>query len=180
LEKKGHEYLIRACHELKEQGQDFECTIVGKGPLEQPLQSLIQELDLDHQVKLAGGQTQTWVRDRLSTSDLFVLACVVEGTGERDGIPVAMMEALAMEVPVVTTPVSGIPELVQHEQTGLLVPERDANALAAAIIRLARDEPLRRKLMANGRSLIEREYDIWKNATRLAGLFRQAIEEHQS
>lgn len=176
LEKKGHEYLIRACRQLKAQDLDFECVIVGEGPLEQPLRSLIHELDLDGRVMLAGGQTQTWVRDRLSTSDLFVLACVVEGTGERDGIPVAMMEALAMEVPVVTTPVSGIPELIRHEETGLLVPERKPDLLAAAVLRLARDRGLCQELAAGGRRIVEEEYDIAKNGARLVRLFRETIE----
>ena len=179
VEKKGHEYLIRACGKAKAQGLGLECVIVGDGELQPRLQSLIQNLDLDGTVVLAGGQAQTWVRDRLDLSDLFVLACVVEETGERDGIPVAMMEALAMEVPVISTPVGGIPELIRHEETGLLVPQRDPDALAAAIARLARDEPLRQKLAKNGRVLVESEYDIRKNAGQVAGLFQQVIEERR-
>jgi colanic acid/amylovoran biosynthesis glycosyltransferase len=179
FEKKGHEYLIRACSELKAQGLDFECVIVGQGSLEQPLRSLIRELDLDGQVMLAGGQKQTWVRDRLGTSDLFALACVVEGTGERDGIPVAIMEAMASGIPVVSTSVSGIAELVRHEETGLLVQPRDASALAAAILRLSRDDSLCRRLAASGRSLVEQEYDTHKNAARLVRIFRDMIEEHE-
>jgi colanic acid/amylovoran biosynthesis glycosyltransferase len=179
IEKKGHEYLIRACREAKAQGLSFECMIVGEGELEQRLQTLIQDLGLDGRVILAGGQTQTWVRDRLGMSDLFALACVIGRKGERDGIPVAMMEALAMEVPVVSTPVSGIPELIRHEETGLLVPPKDAIALAEAIARLTQDEPLRQKLAKNGRAVVEREYDIRKNASRLAELFQQVIEERR-
>jgi glycosyltransferase involved in cell wall biosynthesis len=177
LKKKGHEYLIRACKELETRRVDFRCVIVGGGRLRQPLQALIQHLNLEDRVILVGTQTQTWVRDRLRKSDLFALACVVTDGGGRDGIPVAMMEALAMEVPVISTSVSGIPELIHHEETGLLVPQRDANALAAAIARLAKDEPLRQKLIRKGRTLVEREYDISKNANRLAGLFQRVIEE---
>ena len=177
FEKKGHEYLIRACSELRAQGLDYECVIVGEGSLEQPLRSLIHELELDGQVMLAGGQIQTWVRDRLGTSDLFALACVVEGTGERDGIPVAIMEAMASGVPVVSTSVSGIPELVRHEETGLLVHPKDASALAAAILRLSRDDSLYGRLAANGRRFVEQEYDIHQNAARLVRLFQDVIEE---
>jgi len=180
IEKKGHEYLVRACSEAKAQGLDLECIIVGEGELRPRLQALIQELNLDGRVILAGGQAQTWVRDRLDQSDIFVLACVVDETGERDGIPVAMMEALAMEVPVISTLVGGIPELIRHEETGLLVPQRDPLALAEAIGRLARDEPLRWKLAKNGRALVDREYDIRKNAGRVAELFAQIIEERRS
>jgi colanic acid/amylovoran biosynthesis glycosyltransferase len=179
VEKKGHEYLIRACSELKAQGLDFECVIVGEGKLKQRLQTLIQDLGVDGKVTLAGGQTQTWVRDRLGMSDLFALACVIDEIGERDGIPVAMMEALAMEVPVVSTPVSGIPELIRQEETGLLVPQEDPIALAEAMARLLQDEPLRRRLAKNGRALVEREYAVTKDAGRLAGLFRQVIEERR-
>jgi glycosyltransferase involved in cell wall biosynthesis len=179
IEKKGHEYLIRACRELDAQGVDFRCVIVGGGELRAQLLALIRELGLEDRVVLAGTQTQTWVRDRLSQSDLFALACVVAPGGERDGIPVAIMEALAMEVPVVSTPVSGIPELVQHEVTGLLVPERDAKALSAAITRLAGDKRLRRQLAESGRALVEREYDIWENAAQLTSLFRSVVEERR-
>jgi len=179
IEKKGHECLIRACRELKARGLQFRCVIIGEGKLKQPLQALIQDLELDDNVTLLGAQTQASVRDRLAKSDLFALACVIDETGERDGIPVAMMEALAMEVPVVSTPVSGIPELIRHEETGLLVPQNDPIVLAEALIRLAKDEPLRRKLGKNGRSLVEREHDIRKNAGRLAGLFQQVIEERR-
>jgi glycosyltransferase involved in cell wall biosynthesis len=180
IEKKGHKYLIRACSELKAMGVDFHCVIIGGGELEQRLQLLIQDLKLEDMVTLAGTQTQTWVRDRLCRSDLFALACVVAGDGERDGIPVAMMEALAMEVPVVSTSVSGIPELIQNGETGLLVPERDATALAAAFARLAQDKALRQKLARQGRTLVEREYDIAKNATQLVRLFQRVIEERGS
>ncbi len=177
VEKKGHEYLIRSCKEMEVQEIDFQCVIVGSGELRQPLQTLIQNLNLEDKVILAGAQVQPWVRDRLSKSDLFALACVVTDDGGRDGVPVAMMEALAIEVPVVSTSVSGIPELIRHEETGLLVPERDAKALAAAIARLAKDKPLRQKLARNGHTLVETEYNISKSATRLAGLFQQVIEE---
>jgi len=176
-EKKGHEYLIRSCKEMEVQEIDFQCVIVGSGELRQPLQTLIQNLDLGDKVILAGAKVQPWVRDRLSKSDLFALACVVTDDGARDGVPVSMMEALAMEVPVVSTSVSGIPELIRHEETGLLVPERDAKALAAAIARLAKDKPLRQKLARNGHTLVETEYNISKSATRLAALFQQVIKE---
>lgn len=179
IEKKGHEYLIRACSESKARGMSFECVIIGEGKLQQQLQTLIQDLDLDGKVILAGRQTQACVRDRLAKSDLFALACVIDETGERDGIPVAMMEALAMEVPVVSTPVSGIPELIRHEETGLLVSPKDPIALAEAMARLVQDEPLRRKLAKNGRLLVEKEHDIRKNASRLAGLFQQVVEERR-
>jgi glycosyltransferase involved in cell wall biosynthesis len=177
LGKKGHEYLIRACAILQAQHLDFQCMIVGRGELEQHLQNLIQELGLENRVQLAGAQTQEWVRDRLCKSDLFVLACVDAGGGNRDGIPVALMEAMAMSVPVISTPISGIPELVRNEETGLLVPERDAQAIAEAIVRLVSDTFLRQLVIKNGLDLTHKEYDIDKNTDRLSTLFEHVIKE---
>src|SRR5659263_435624 len=101
IPKKGHEYLIRACALLKKQGVDFHCTIVGVGGLEKHLQALIDENMLGEHVKLAGAQSQVWVRNQLIQSDVFALACVQAGLEGKDGIPVAMMEALAIGVPVI-------------------------------------------------------------------------------
>jgi glycosyltransferase involved in cell wall biosynthesis len=177
IEKKGHEYLIRACGELETRGINFHCVIIGDGLLRQTLNELIQDLNMEDKVVLVGTQSQTWVREILKKSDLFVLACVVAKGGGRDGIPVSMMEALAMEVPVVSTTVSGIPELIKHEITGLLVSERDSNALADAISRLALDKPFRQNLARRGRTLIEREYNTTTNTSRLVELFQRVIEE---
>ena len=179
IEKKGHEYLIRACRELRKQEINFDCMIIGEGELEGKMQDLIQDLDLDDSITLAGAQIQSWVRNRLDESDLFVLASVIAEEGGRDGIPVAIMEALAMKVPVVSTVVSGIPELIRHGETGLLVPERDETKLAAAMSLLIQDRALGRKLAQNGRILVESDYDITKNASQLVGLFQRVIQEQE-
>jgi colanic acid/amylovoran biosynthesis glycosyltransferase len=179
LQQKGHEYLIRACGQLTAQGHHLQCTIVGEGRLRKRLEALIAELGLEGVVTLAGSQTQNWVRDALQHNHLFVLACAAADDGARDGIPVAIMEALAMETPVVSTRISGIPELVHHEETGLLVPEKDVTALAAAIARLAKDEALRRRLASAGRKLVTAEFDTHRNVSRLVSLFRRTIEEYE-
>jgi glycosyltransferase involved in cell wall biosynthesis len=179
LEKKGHEYLVQACGQLKAQGIDFHCTIVGEGGLRRKLESLVKDLGLEDVIMLAGSRKQAWVRDALENSHLFVLACAVACDGDRDGIPVALMEALAMEIPVISTSVSGIPELVHHGETGLLVPEKDATALAAAMAHLAEDEALRWQLAGNGRKLVVAEFGIRKNAARLVNLFHRVIEEQE-
>jgi colanic acid/amylovoran biosynthesis glycosyltransferase len=170
-------HIIRVCSILQTQNVDFHCIIVGRGSLEQSLNNLVREMGFEKKVTLVGAQTQNWVKDRLSKSDLFVLACVNEGTGGRDGIPVAIMEAMAMAVPVISTPVSGIPELIRDEETGLLVPERNANALANAISRLASEKLLRQKIVENGLNLIAEEYDIIKNTCKLCELFESVIGE---
>ena len=170
-EKKGHEYLIRACRLLRDRGLDFRCTIVGRGERRAALARLIDDLALADRVSLAGALEQPQVRQALHRSHLFALACVVARDGDRDGIPVAMMEALATGRPVVSSRVSGIPELVRHGETGLLVPPRNAEALADALARLIRDRALRQRLGENGRALVAHEFDIRANAARLRSIF---------
>ena len=175
--KKGHKYLIRACQQLKVNGVDFRCTIMGGGPDEEDMKRLIRECDLEDLVTLRGACRQPEVLSAYQEHDLFALTCVVLSDGGRDGIPVVLMEAMAMQMPVVSTPVSGIPELVRHGETGWLVPERDEIAIAEAITYLAADRPLRERLGRNGRVLVEQEFEILGNAARLAGVFRQVEAE---
>jgi len=172
-EKKGHEYLIRACRLLRDRGLDFRCTIVGRGEQQAALERLIAELNVGENVTLAGPLEQPQVRRALGRSHIFALACVVARDGDRDGIPVAMMEALAMGLPVVSTSVSGIPELVRDGETGLLAPPRDPPALAQALARLITDPALRRRLGQRGQALVAREFDIVVNAARLRSIFNE-------
>jgi colanic acid/amylovoran biosynthesis glycosyltransferase len=177
IEKKGHKYLIRSCHELKGRGMDFRCTIIGRGPAEHSLRQLVRDLDLEDTVVLAGARQQDEVLDAYRNSDLFVLACVVGKGGDRDGIPVVLMEALAMQVPVISTQVSGLPELVGHQSTGWLVPERDAAAITTAIVHLANDKKLRTDLAYEGRILVENEFEIRGNVSKLVGIFQHAVAQ---
>jgi glycosyltransferase involved in cell wall biosynthesis len=157
-EKKGHEYLIQACDLVRKQGLDFQCDIIGGGSREEALRQLIQQLDLDDYVTLHGALPHEAILEAYGRADIFALACVVAANGDRDGIPVALMEAGIAELAIVSTAVSGIPELVRHEGTGLLVPERDARALADAIVRLSQDPGLRRQLGANAKQLVLAEF----------------------
>jgi glycosyltransferase involved in cell wall biosynthesis len=147
----------------------------GEGPLRSSLEALIAHHDLGEIVHLRGGLPQEEVRSLFGSASIFVLPCVVESNGNRDGIPVALMEALASGVPVISTDVSGIPELVEHEVTGLVVPPKDARALALAIEHLLSDQPLRACLAQQARQRVEQNHDVRVNTRRKVELFRQAI-----
>jgi colanic acid/amylovoran biosynthesis glycosyltransferase len=107
----------------------------------------------------------------LNEADAFVLPSVITPSGKMEGIPVALMEALAIGVPTITTNISGIPELVINEQTGLLVPERDASALAEALMRFKHEPQLGQKLASQGREHVCHEFDLGYNANKLYEIF---------
>jgi colanic acid/amylovoran biosynthesis glycosyltransferase len=175
-ERKGAPILVQACRVLAEQGVDFRCVIVGDGPQWEYVHHLVCEYNLQDRVELAGAVFQEHLKEYLNQADVFVLPCIVAQNGDMDGVPVVLMEAMSMEIPTVSTYVSGIPELIEHEQSGLLVPEKAPEALADAIQRLLRDERLRVRLGINGRRRVQAEFNIYKSAEQLASLFERYLE----
>jgi len=173
--KKGHRYLIEACDHLWKRGIDFTCTIVGGGPEKAALLRQIRACDLEDRVRLAGPLLQREVIAAYLEHDVFVLSATVATDGDRDGIPIVLMEAGAMGLPVVSTSVSGIPELVRHEETGLLVAPGDSAGLAEAIATLAGDPTRRTHFGRNIRALVQAEFNVESSAEELAGLFRDTI-----
>ncbi|UCC62440.1 MAG: glycosyltransferase [Anaerolineae bacterium] len=174
-EKKGYAYLIRACRQLYDRGCVFTCDIIGDGPQRSQLQTLIDELGLVDIVRLHGSLAHRQVLAYYEKASAFALACVVATNDDRDGIPNVFLEAMAMRVPVVGTRLSGIPELIKDGVNGLLVPSRDANALADAIARLWDNPSLATRLAGAGRATVERDYDIQQNVQRLAKLFERCL-----
>lgn len=171
VEKKGHAYVIEACRLLQESGLDFECHILGDGPLLSELQALVTRYNLTERVHLLGGRPQAEVLSRLGQSDLFVLACVIAKDGDRDGMPVALAEAMAMELPVISTDIVGIGELVRPE-AGYLVPPNDAAALAEAIkATQTAGHQVRRQMGQAGRAIIAAEFDVFTGIRYLADLY---------
>ena len=175
VEKKGHRYLVEACARLRERGLLLECLIVGDGPLRRELAAQIKRNSLKEEVRLLGACSGAEVRQHLKRCSVFCLPCVVAEDGDRDGIPVALAEAMALEIPVVSTRVVGVPELVQPE-AGLLVSSRDSNGLAEALNALAEDPELRRRLGKRGRGVVARDFELSAGISRLARLFAQAVE----
>lgn len=166
-EIKGFIYLVEACGLLRQRGVDFRCEVIGEGPLRGQLEAAIERLGLRDQVVLLGARQQEEVRTLLYRACAFVLPSVVTPTGDRDGIPVALMEAMSAGLPVVSTQVSGIPELVIDGDTGLTAPERDAATLALRIEQLLADPALRQRLAQRARALVEAQFDIDIEAGKL-------------
>jgi glycosyltransferase involved in cell wall biosynthesis len=173
--RKGFHILIEACHYLAQRGIPFRCHILGEGGERSRLEALIDGYDLHACVSLPGFAHQDDVRTALAQADVFVLPCVRDKSGELDGIPVALMEAMAMQVPTVSTTVSGIPELIQHERSGVLVPPHDATRLADALQFLKEDPEWRQQLGRAGRETVINEFNIYRSAEQMADLFEQAI-----
>jgi len=177
--KKGFEVLIDAVGILKSRGHSVpSVTIVGRDPggRQEALMARIRQNRVEDYVELAGTVTQERLREAYRTADFFVLPCVTDAAGDRDGIPATLMEAMALGLPTISTRVSGIPELVVDGETGLLVEEKDAPALAEAIQRLLDDTSLARRLGAAGRRKVEVEYDSRANALKVGQRIREIIE----
>lgn len=174
VEKKGFDDLVRACAILRDSGLDFRCRIVGKGDQAPMLRTLIDSLDLADRVELAGPLPREALLGLYPRASAFAAPCVVAADGNRDGLPTVLIEAMALGVPVVATPVTGIPELVEHAHTGLLVPERDPAALAAAIHRLLVDREAAAQMAAAARLRVEREFDLRTNVAALRERFVEA------
>jgi glycosyltransferase involved in cell wall biosynthesis len=177
VEKKGFHVLIAACHCLARSGLDFECHIIGGGPEEARLRALILEYGLQERLTLLGPLPQEQVRERLRLATVFALPCIVARDQDRDGIPVALMEAMALTVPVVSTPISGIPELVKDGVNGRLVPPGDAQALADVLADLLSHRNAAEKLGRAGRLTIEREFNIEQSARQLRDLLTRELAE---
>src|SRR5688572_2425293 len=145
VEKKGFPQLIRVCAELRDQGVPFACDIVGGGPMEMELRQLIAELGLGEMVRLHGAQPQSAVRRFLANARVFALAAQVEGDGGSDNLPTVIMEAMAAGLPVVSTRVAGIPEMVDENATGRLVRPDELGAFADRLAEYLGDADLARQ-----------------------------------
>jgi glycosyltransferase involved in cell wall biosynthesis len=167
---KGHPHLIDACARLVEDGVELRCICVGEGQDRPALEEQIRARGLEGVVVLAGAQPRQRVAELLGSADAFVLPSIVTASGKMEGIPVALMEALAMETPVVATDISGIGELVENGVTGFLVPQRDAAALARALRELHDDPARGAALAAEGRRRVLEEYDLERNVAALHAL----------
>jgi glycosyltransferase involved in cell wall biosynthesis len=172
--KKGFDDLVTACTLLDAKGLPFRCRIIGAGPLWAELRAQIDRSALSSHVDLAGPLPQQEVIKEMRNAAVLAAPCVVDDDGDRDGLPNVIQEALALGTPVVSTDVTGIPEVVRDGETGLQVPQHDPPALAAALERLLEDPALRMRLARGGRRLIEAEFDIRRNTQTRRAVFQAA------
>ena len=170
--RKGHDVLVRGLARIAAARPGFSAVIVGEGPERTRLEALAAQTGAP--VRLVGALPETEAWALAASARVAALACVTADDGDEDGIPVALLEAMAAGTPVVSTPVGGIAELLEDGEAGLLVPPRDPVALAAAIERLLDDEALRARLVARGRRAVAARHDVRACARDLATAFDRA------
>jgi glycosyltransferase involved in cell wall biosynthesis len=176
VEKKGFDVLVEACGILRRQGVAVEAVIVGEpGAHEAEIRRRIEALGLSAHVRLEGAMAQARLYEEYGRASAFCLPCRVLEDGDRDGIPNVLVEAMACGLPVVTTNVSGIPEVVRDGVNGQLVRPDDPQALAAALLRLAREPHFARRLARAGRETVRALFDGDAHAAQLAALFREVV-----
>ena len=162
---KGQVLLVQACARLRDEGLDFSLTLVGDGPDRSRIEPLIAHLRLGDRIHLTGALNQQAVRAHFERADIFVLPSLAEG------IPVVLMEAMSSGVPCVSTPVNGIPELIQHERTGLLATPGDSESLTNELRRLIEQPQLRRSLAEAAYVKVLADFDLDRNVARLSRSF---------
>jgi colanic acid/amylovoran biosynthesis glycosyltransferase len=170
IAKKGFADLIRACGLIAERRKSFRCEIIGEGPLENELRAQIERLNLQDRVALPGAKPQLEVRQRLAAANVFALPSIIDSDGGMDNLPTVIMEAMATGLPVVSTTIGGIPEMVVENETGFLVQPGDASALASRIERLADDRALAQTLGRAGYQRAQELFSIDKNVRELCTL----------
>lgn len=178
VEKKGLSDLIASADILRRRGRVFHLEIIGSGPQREALQAQAKRLGLADWVRLPGAQAHDLVCVAYQRASVFVLPSVIASNGDRDGIPNVLLEAMASGVPVVSTPVSGIPELIESGLDGLLVPPNDPTALAEAIDKLLASQQLRENLARAARGKVESAFSLDASAERLLAIFGEP--EHPS
>ena len=179
VEKKGIEYGVRAVSKILRENPNvnIEYQIVGSGELETSLKQLVNDLNTNENIKFLGRKRQEDVIELMRHADIMLAPSVTSSEGDQEGIPVSLMEALAMRLPIVSTQHSGIPELVQEGKFGFLVPERDVDALADKLEYLIQNPALRQEMGKLGQAHVEEHYDIDKLNDRLVHLYQELLKQ---
>ncbi len=170
VEKKGLIYLLKAISLLKKGELKVSCDIIGQGPLYGELDRFIHDEGIADAVRLHGAVAPAGIKAFYEEADVFILPCIVAGNGDRDGLPNVLLEALAMEIPVITTSISAIPELIKDKLTGLLIREKSPECIVEALKILLENPHHRDTLIGNGRNAV-RSYDLAASTQYLEKIF---------
>ena len=179
VEKKGLDDLLAAVDILRLRGRRLRLEIIGTGPLRERLKAQATHLGLDDRVRLLGAQPYEAVCLAYRRASVFALPCQVAADGDRDGIPNVLLEAVASGVPVVSTPVSGVPELIECDRSGLLVEPNNPGMLADALDRVLQSPELRAGLTKAARAKLDPHFSLDHCSARLLALF-QAVHAHEA
>jgi colanic acid/amylovoran biosynthesis glycosyltransferase len=171
VEKKGIIYLLQAIEILINKGIKVNCTIIGDGPLKKELIKFSFRKGLSNYVEFKGTKTREEVFNYLPFADIFILPCIVAANGDRDGLPNVLIEAMIMGIPVITTNISAIPELIENEVTGLLVPEKNEAAIVDAVLKLYGDSVLYSKIVNKGKEVVMKNFNNQYSTNKMEKLF---------
>lgn len=177
IEKKGVEYAIQAFAQVAKEYQNIEYILIGDGPLKKAIIELIEQLGISDKVRLMGSCAQKEVIKLVQSAHIYLAPSVTARDNDKEGIPVSMMEAMAMGLPVISTEHSGIPELVQNEITGFLVPERDVESLAEKMQYMIDYPELWPRMGQAGRDWVFEHFNCQKQNNRLISIFREYIDK---
>lgn len=171
IQRKGYDDLLKASRILKDEGVKFKLTIIGSGPEEKRLRKLILELNLKEHVTIIDSLPQRELNSYYNRSEVFVLPSITDWKKEAEGLGMVLLEAMACKVPVVATKSGGMVDIVFHEKTGLLVPEKNALALASAIKRFLEDENLGKKLAEEGYRFVHENFTPQATSKKLKAIY---------
>ncbi len=166
--ERGYEYLTQAIAKIKESKNRFKFIFIGDGPLEESIKSLARDLRVEDKILFMGYRDDVY--ELLPLCDIFVLPSISEGVGL-----IAMMEAMAMKKPVITTAVGGIPEVVENEENGFLLKPADPDGLKDALYRLAEDKLLRERMGRRGREIVEKNFDSRTSIKKIEKLYLSVL-----
>ena len=173
VEKKGIKYGILAMKEVVKEFPEVQYIIVGSGPQSAELKKLTKSLGLENNVRFLGAVNERTLMAEFSKAAVFILPCVKAKNGDMDGIPVSLMEAMYLQIPVVSTNISGIPELIENGKEGFLVEPENVEQLVNAIKILLQDEDMRTKMGRRGRKKIEEKFNIHKEVEKLEKVWKE-------
>lgn len=179
VKKKGFKYLLEACKYLKDLGKSFHCIIVGEGEERSNLEKFLTQYQLEKEVTLIGAKPQGDVLKLISSATGLVLPCIVTEDGDRDGLPTVILEAMALGTPVISTAISGIPEMISNGISGLLVPEKNARLLSAAMEKLLISKVSRETYATTALTKVRKDFDLSKNAMSLKSYFLTAMGKNE-